>query len=178
MKVPERNTATWDGDYLVRCGNCDTQGLRSRMVWQQVDAPGFPRKNLLVHYECWDRPNPRANRPRPRPLTPPDHIQWPTAGETVADQVETPAVSSVTSPISPGVATDITVTGTGFTQYSRGRVNRQHRPTTYVSATQLTLTIYATDAVSGASLVVDVQSMVVPSDGSTAYSGDATVTVS
>lgn len=111
-------------------------------------------------------------------MTPVDHCQYPDRSSTAGDAVDTPVLTTATSPISPGVTSTLTLTGSALTTYCRARVNRQQRPTTYVSSTELQVQVYAADAVSGASLVVDVQSLVPPYDGSTAYSGDVTVTVS
>jgi hypothetical protein len=159
MRTPPYNVPYHGPDHKIRCAVCSIGMLRSRAVFMVVDAPGYPRKQLLVHPECFDKPQPRAIRPVPPAPQPPDVIQEMTITEPTYSAM---TLTSATTPISAGVATTITLTGTNFHDSMVGRVDGQSRPTTYVSSTSMTMTVYAADAVSGRTLKVDVFTFRVP----------------
>lgn len=148
-----QNTAI-PGEHLVVCAICPNQWLRSAMRFMVIQVPGFPNTNALVCPKCYDPPNPRADRPRPRPVQPPDIIQ-PTNFDY--DVLGAPTLTS----ISPSTGTAaffllnpiITLTGTNFTARTVGRIgtdpNQSIRTTTYVSATQIRMALRSYDCVAG-----------------------------
>ena len=80
------------------------------------------------------------------------------SGGSGSGSTPTPAISSIspTSAMAGSGALTLTVTGTGFLTTSQVQVAGTTEPTTYVSATQLTATVPATQIASGANLAVAV----------------------
>jgi hypothetical protein len=76
---------------------------------------------------------------------------------TIDNPVPTVASLSPSSVLAEGLAFTMTVTGTNFVPGSWVRFNGQHRPTTFLSATQVTATILASDIAEEALLYVGVE---------------------
>lgn len=149
-----QNTAI-PGEHLVTCAICPNRWLRSQMRFMVIQVPGWPQSRALVCPRCYDPPNPRADRPRPRPVKPPDIIQDP--GYSNPTEVLSPTLTSLT-PATGSVALftgtpTIVLTGTHFTAKAVARIgtdpNQKMRTTSYTNSTSLTMTLRTADIAAG-----------------------------
>lgn len=156
--TPRKRRKDVKGANKIACSICGIPGTSIDMVWTNADAPGYPSVRALSHPECKDRPHPSARAKPTRSTRAPYTTQPATSTLTVSSDDIT--VTSATF-VATGTATatvaqatadpTVTVNGTGFTSGTTfGRVHEGsslplRRVTTFVSATQLTFELEATE---------------------------------
>lgn len=155
--VPRKRKKSVKGANKVACARCGIPGASREMVWHQADAPGFSRIRALIHKECKDVPNPGARPTRTRPMAPPYVQQAISITQTTHtdDITVTAAVFATTGTTSATLAQatadpTITLTGTGFTTRTYGRVGQDAisqalRVTTYTGATSISFELETID---------------------------------
>ncbi len=155
--VPRKRKKFVKGANKVACARCGIPGMSKDMAWLQADAPGHPHTRALVHKECKDKSNPGVYPTPARAVSPPYVQQAIGITQTTrADDITVTAAIFATT----GTATatraqaiadpTITLTGTGFTTRTYGRIGQDAisenlRVTTYTSATSIAFELETID---------------------------------